>query len=886
MKEENLSIPEQLRRITSKFPDKTALQVKRNGTWFKLTYKQLEDKSLKVSSFLVREGLRKNDACAIILENRPEWAVIYLGIVAAGLTCVPLDTLLSPDEINNLIRDSEAKVIFCSRDIFANKIDKRLKEGSAKIVLLDMPECEGGNLVGFPNLEGVPVGNSVMPDIFEQDIASLIYTSGTTGQPKGVLLSHFNICSNAASILKLNFCSRSDNALSILPLHHTYAFMVTLIVPLFLGATVTYCFSLRLEELSRAIKEGGVTVLVGVPQLFSMLYKGISGRVKKFRFLPLFVLSLFIRSGIRRMLGASLRLLVSGGARLDPEVGEGLSGLLGIKLIEGYGLTETSPVVTLNPLKKVKFGSVGLPIPGVQIKILGPDSSGVGQVLIKGPNVMPGYFKHPEWTGAVIKEGWFYSGDLGYTDAEGYLFLVGREKDVIVLGSGKNIYPEELEEYYGKSPYIKEVCIMDVKEERFGRLTDTLHAIVVPNLEYFKEKNEANVHAKIRWELENFSSRLPSYNRVMGFLLTKEELPRTPLRKIKRYLVKERYFPEGAAGPALLKGRVFSGEGLGDLNIDISRKIIDYISVQINKPVYPDSHLEIDLGIDSLAKVELAMGLEGIFRIKFPDELFYGISTVKELIAAVSGMAGKAVPTLSKAERREKDWNQVLSEPASKEILQKIRVEPRFPDILATSVLRIVFTLLFRIFWFLRIEGGKNLSSSGPYLVCPNHASYLDGPVLFSSLPAGNLKEIYFLGFSDILEQPLIKWAIKPLRLIPFDPNTNLTGAMQAVSYLLSRGKIVCIFPEGRRSVDESVGEFKKGIGILIKELNVPVVPVYIKGSHKAWPRTNRFPRLYPLRVIFGRTLLAEELLGKKESGRDDYETVSANLREEVIKLA
>ncbi len=875
-------IPELFSKAVFEFPDKVALQVTRNNHWFKITYKELEERALKVAAFLIKERLKKNDTAAIILENRPEWAIIYLGIMYAGLTCVPLDAQLNQEEIKNLIIDSDVKIIFSSYDIFIKKIKENIQNVPIQIVVLDMPESDSKNLIDFSDIEHSPPDTNVMPSILPQGIASLIYTSGTTAVPKGVLLSHANICSNFRSIAKFNICSSMDNMLSILPLHHTYAFMVTLILPLFSGATVTYCLSFKPQDLSRIIKEGGVTILVGVPQLLSMLHKTIFERIKKIHLL--FFVLLLIRIKVRRQWGKKLRLLVSGGARLDPGIARDLSRLLGLKIIEGYGLTETSPVVTLNPPQKIKFGSVGMPIPDVQIKILNPDKSGAGEVLIKGPNVMQGYFKHPEWSEAVIKDGWFYSGDLGYIDSEGYLFLIGRENDVIVLSSGKNIYPEELEEYYGRSAYIKEICILAKQEEKFGRLADTLHAIVVPNLEYFTQRNETDIRGKMRWELESLAGPLPSYKHIMGFTVTKEELPRTALRKIKRYQIREKYSSRAPLKPDI-KETVFFEEDLEILKKDITGKIINYLSGQLNKPVYLDSHLEIDLGIDSLSRVELELGLENILKIKIPDDVFYSVSTVKELIKSISALVDKITTTTYEAGETQGSWNQILAQVPGEAILKKIRIEPNFLDRLTAWILKGIFLFIFRACWLLKIQGINNLPSQGPYMLCPNHASYLDGFAVFSSLPFCIARDAFFLGYSDILEHPLVRWAIKAARLIPIDPNTNLTDAMQAVSFVLSQKKIVCIFPEGRRSVDEYIGEFKKGVGILIKELNIPVVPVYIKGSHQSWPRGRRLPRFYPLKVIFGRPLLAKELLERREHGQDDYETIARNLREEAVRL-
>jgi len=882
---ENLAIPELFKKAVSEFPDKIALQIKRDDHWQRLTYRDLEEYALKVATFLVREGFKKGDTAGLVLENRPQWPVIYLGIVSIGMICVPIDPQLNPEEIKNLLTDSSAKVLFCSQDIFIKKIKHDIYDGAIKTVVLDIPDSGQENVVDFSTIRDMLADRNALPQILPQEIASLIYTSGTTGTPKGVLLSHGNICSNFKSIAKLNICYPSDNVLSILPLYHTYAFMVTLIAPLFLGMTITYCLSFKPQDLNQIIKEANITILVGVPQLFFMLHKAISERLKKIPplFLPLALL--FMRIKVRRQWG-NLRLLISGGARLDAKISRDLYRLLGIKIIEGYGLTETSPVVTFNPPRKIKPGSAGKVVPDVRIKIHNPDKSGIGQVLIQGPNVMQGYFKHPEWTQGVIKEGWFYSGDLGYLDSEGYLFLVGREKEVIVLSSGKNIYPEELEECYGRSPYIKEICILAYEEEKFGRPVESLHAIVVANLEYFRKTNETNIRPKIRWELENIGKGLTDYKHIMGFTITKEELPRTALKKIKRYQVKQKYLEEVAR--AALPQTISWEEGLGDLNKDLAQKVIHYICGQLRKPVYIDSHLEIDLGIDSLTRVELGLGLESVLKVKLPDELIYNSSTVKELILNLSDFMDKAHPATHGHEELQRSWSQILSEVPKQEILKKIRIEPRFLDKLLTWIFQNILLSTFRVFWFLRIKGRNNLPAPGPYIICSNHASYLDGFVIFSSLKVNQALNLFFLGYSAILEQTLIQWTVKLARLISIDPNLHLTEAMEATSFILAQKKIVCIFPEGRRSVDENVGEFKKGIGILVKELRVPVVPVYIQGSHYSWPRTSRLPRLYPLKIIFGCPIRAEELLKKtkEESTVDDYEFIAQKLRQEVVKLA
>jgi long-chain acyl-CoA synthetase len=863
MNEGNLIITEYFSQIARKSSGRVCLQIKKGSVWERWTYGQLKERALKVAGFLISSGFKKGDFACLILENCPDWPAIYLGIVAAGLSCVPLDPQLSSEEIKNLILDSGAKVVFTSSEIFAQKLKQAIEQTEVKAIVLETDEIK---------IKNTSYNDISWPEVNPGDIASLIYTSGTTGKPKGILLTHENLCSNFQSIQKLNLCFSSDNVLSILPLYHSYAFMVTLIVPLFLGAKVTYALSFKSQEFSQIIGEASVTILVGVPQLFSLLHKAIFERIKKIPSLLRPLVLPFIRIGLQRKFG-SLRLSVSGGARLEPKIAKDLTRL-GLKLIEGYGLTETSPVATINPPERIKFGSVGKPIPDVEIKIFNPDKKGVGEVLIKGPNVMEGYFKQPELTAQVIKDDWLYSGDLGYIDKEGYLYLVGREKEVIVLASGKNIYPEELEEYYLRSPYIKEICITHKQERIFGYLKDSLFAVIIPDLEYFNQKKELNIREKIRWDLETLGKKLAPYQHIMGFTLTKEELPRTRLGKIKRYAVREKYLQEKPS--VEIEKMVFSEEDLAILNKDIAKSIIQYVSKEVNKPVNLDSHLEIDLGIDSLTRVELGLGLEAIFKIKIPDELLYKISTIKDVIINLEELIEGAKPKVQKA--KEKTWSEILKEPPPEEIIEKIKIGFAVFESALTWLVKNIFLFIFRLFWFLRVEGSENLPKKGPYLVCPNHASYLDGFFIFLSLPFKRSLNTYFLGYQRIFEYPLLGWANKICRLISIDTDSHLALGMQAVSFVLSHKKIVCVFPEGMRSIDKEVKEFKKGVGILLKELDIPAIPVYIQGSHQSWPRGRRIPRFYPIRVIFGKPLYAKQL-------SDDYEAIAKRLRGEVLKL-
>jgi long-chain acyl-CoA synthetase len=881
-----------------------ACQIKEGAAYQTYTYGQLHNLSLKVAAFLSQEGIEKQERVAILLENSPYWPAIYFGIIAIGATAVPIDLKLTPYEVNNVLRDSGAKIIFTSEELHL----------PFKDFLKNILSFKKAVFYPFSEVTQAKAGTDFIAENKSGDIASILYTSGTTASPKGVMLTHKNFCSNFDSIAKLALIGAQDNVLSLLPLHHSYPFMVTLLLPLLSGGRVTFLNSLKPEDLLQCLRETQATVLVGVPQLYYLLHKAILEKLKK----PSLVLSILKVTGAARKLfrlnvnkillkklhrnfGPSLRFFASGGARLEPKVAYELT-LLGFTILEGYGLTETAPVVTFNPICRIKLGSVGLPIPEVKIRIHNPDSEHIGELVIQGPNVMKGYYKKPKETAEVLKDDWFYSGDLGYIDKDGYIYLTGRSKEVIVLSSGKNIYPEEIEAHYLKSPYIKEICVL---EATAGGLS-SLHALVFPNIDYFRKTKEVNIQGKIRWLLENLSKELPSYKRIMGFTVAREELPRTRLGKLKRYEIKARNLAQAkflAQAPA---ERPASASG--------ANEILEFLSQELKTRVGMNDHLELDLGIDSLRRVELAIALEKKFNINVPDTGFSEIFTIKELLAKIAQLykspegdkpegsaclpARQGLPSHRQSHKPEKGemqipqakpaWSQIIQEAPAAGILDKINLRPGASDKAFSFIILNFFNLLFRTFCFLRIKGKENLPTYKPFIICPNHTSYLDGFIVAASSHAKTGVSLFFLGYSGYFLHPLIKWAVKIARLIAIDPAVNLTDAMQAAAYVLRNNKSLCIFPEGERSIDGEVKEFKKGVGILIKETDALVVPCYIRGSYPAWPRGKFLPRPYPIKIIFGKACAGEELkeAGLKYHPHDDYEAIALGLREKVIGLA
>jgi len=902
---EDLLIHKIFAQISSQFPDRICLQIKKDSTWERWTYGQVEELSLKIGAFLINEGFKKGDCVGLCLENRPEWAIIYLAIMAAGLTCVPLDPQLTEQEIENLLNDCTAKIIFVSHAIFQAKNINKIKTGLNKIVMLDQ-DIEKDNLIGLAQVKATLFEGVVWPEVIPEDIASLIYTSGTTAKPKGVMLTHKNFCSNFKSIDKLKLFSDKDNFISILPLHHAYPFMVTLITPIFSRARVTYTSSLRSDELLSLMQETGVTVLVGVPQLFSMFYMNIAEKMKAIPFLlklPLFGLINILWqirkiSGINlskpglpkihQLFGKNVRFFACGGAKLNEEAARFLMKI-GFTILEGYGLTETSPVVTFNPLKRQKIGSVGKVVPDVELKIDNPDAGGMGEIAIKGPNVMKGYYNRIEETASVLRDGWFYSGDLGYIDKDGYLYITGRKKEIIVLSSGKNIYPEEVETYYAKSPYIKEICVLGVGQTEEDRLS----AVVVPDADHSRKEGQVDLNSVIRWELENLSHGLASYKRIKGYIIVKEELPRTRLGKLKRYEVKNKYLDElkGIKLKAAIDEIPATDEDLRLFASSIGRKIIEVLNkyTKLERQIFLNDHIELDLGIDSLGRVELVIALEQALNRRIPNELMAKVFTVKELVLEMEKMvSGAGVPgEIISQVKSQTLWNELLNEKPAEDIIKKISLKPNQMTNLSMLLFAEILRLMFKVIWRLKIFGIENISKMGKCILCVNHGSYLDAFIVEASVPASLRKNLFFVGFKAYFEQPIIRNIIKYIKVIPIDPGMHFVEAMQASSYVLKNDKMVCIFPEGQRSIDGSVKEFKKGVGILAKELNIPLVPVLITGSYESWPRTKPLPVAHPIKITFGRPFNFNELRveGLKLGAKDDYEAVAFGIREEVIKL-
>jgi len=889
MVEKLYTLPEKFSELVKQFPDKTVMQMKTAKGYSKFTYKNIYRISQSVAYSLHKFGLKKGDRVAIVLENRPEWGAIYFAIMFAGGTAVPLDPQSTKEDIKYFLYNSKAKVVFTSRQFLS--LFSRLS--LLKIITID------------DKMFAAESSATIAVEVFPEDIASILYTSGTTGKPKGVMLTHENFYANFQSIDKLKIFTEKGyhNILSILPLHHSFPFMVTLIMPLFTQNLIAYVESLRVEEILDCMRETKVTILVGVPQIFYMFYRHISDEINKFPFLlrvPLsgsiellwllrkfskINLSKLLLAKIHKAFGAKLKFFVSGGAKLDSKVAEFLTKI-GFTILEGYGLTETAPVVTFNRYGKQKIGSVGQPIPDVKVKIINPDERGIGEVAISGRNVMLGYYKLEKETQQVLRDNWFYSGDLGYLDKQDYLYLTGREKELIVLSGGKNITPEEVESYYSKSRFIKELCVLAIGE----REKEKLAAVIVPDFDYCRKVDQVNIRGSIKWDLENLSKKYPAYKRIMDFIIVKDDLPRTRLGKLKRFAIKDKYLKEltGVKAKEIEEEVVLSDADLRILSSEIGKQVVKTLAekARTTKEIKLDDHLEMDLAFDSLERVELAATLEKLFKIKIPGSVMSRTFSVRELILNIEKLQKKRKKKLV-TEPEIFSWSDILKTDPSDDVIAKIAIHPKWFNTIGTALISGISRLLLKFLWRLKTIDAEKLPLDKPFIYCANHNSYMDGFLVATAAPGWLRNKLFFLGIRGIFELPIIKGAVKAIRVIPVDPGAHLIDAMQAAAYVFRHGKAICIFPEGARSIDGEVKIFKKGIGILAKELDIDLVPIYISGSYEAWPRGQRIPRPHLITVIFGQPYNVAELkkAGSKLGAKDDYEAITLAIREKVIDL-
>ena len=542
-----------------KFPDKAALRHKVDGVWREIPYRILGATSDRVAAGLVRHGFAAGDHAALLAPSSPRWVIAYLGILKAGGIVIPIDKELKSNELRHILTDCGARVLFTDRPCFDTVLEivHHVSSLERTVTLNPLPlhGCDPTPFSPIPPVcnELARQGRLLTLDLLLHDAqhhsvprgpeetAVILYTSGTTGRSKGAMLSHANIVSNIRGATAHFKLDGTIHTLSFLPINHVFEQVCGVLLPLSLGGTVSLCESLK--KLGENLTEVKPTFFLGVPAVFRMIHDRIMKNVGARRLSRL----LFSFSATRPLVTAKIRetfgagtIFISGGAALDPAVAEGL-GRLGLTIYQGYGITETAPVIAAECPGRKRPGTVGRALPDVEVMIDQPNEELVGEVLVKGPNVMQGYYRDPQATAEVLTDGWYRTGDLGRLDPDGFLTICGRVKNLIVTPNGKNVYPEEVENELLKSPYIAEVMVYG---HEVAPSTEEIRAIIHPDREALDEYGRkegkcpvtfADVDALLRAEVSAACEGLAAYKRVRKFTIREDEFPKTTTRKIKRF---------------------------------------------------------------------------------------------------------------------------------------------------------------------------------------------------------------------------------------------------------------------------------------------------------------------------------------------------------------
>ncbi len=747
---------------------------------------------------------KKYSKVAIYGENSSQWAFAFFSAWQNDCIPVPIDYMASVDDVAYMLNDCKPELVFVSPSMKENL--ERVKEQ-----LSYQPEIL---FFGETELPAYDPNNQWRDPEDDDKIAIIIYTSGTTGNPKGVMLSFFNIKANIDAVSKdVEIFNADRQVLILLPLHHVLPLVGSLVCPLTVGSSVVFAPSMQSSELMETLKNNQVAIIIGVPRLYELIYKGIKAKIDSnviARLLFMIVrwtknpaLAKKVFAKVHEGLGGHLRYLVSGGAALNREVGSFFT-TLGFEILEGFGMTEASPMITFPRPGKVVLGTTGQALPGLQVEIRD------GEIVAKGPSIMKGYYNRPEETAEVLRDGWLYTGDLGYLDEKGYLRITGRKKEIIILPNGKNVNPVELEQKIEKVS----ACVSEVGVFLHN---NALHAVILPDLKVLSALKVENPELYFRENvLSIYNKEASSYKRVMHFTLIKEVLPRTRLGKIQHYKL-ESLLHATSKEKAKLSEQPDTEE---------YKAVKSFIESLVDTDISPDDHLEFDIALDSLGKLSLIDFIERAFGVKIEEENLFKFPSVKAMVEHI---------------REKKKWFNTDQVNWSETLKSKVSV--KLPTSWPTqNLIRILSRGVLMLGFRIHRKGIENIPE-GPCIFAPNHQSFLDAFLFTAYLKRKALKNTYFYAKKKHVNNWALRFLASKNNVIVMDLDNNLMESIQKLAEVLKQGKKIVIFPEGTRTKSGELGEFKKTFAILSTELNIPVIPVSIKGAYKALPSGAFIPR-------------------------------------------
>lgn len=846
------------------FGDTPALGHVRSGDLLIWSSPDLSGKVSRVAAALATMGIGRGDNVPLIASSSPGYVAILLGIVLCGATAMPLDPQLGPTELKRIWEENGCRVAFLEETTLNRAMSS---SGAAQVFIVGGDESSPRSWTSL--LSAQP---EALPPVNANDVALLVYTSGTTGTPKPVPLTHRNVTACVNGLMAGQLIRPGDRTLVPLPLHHIYPLVVGTLAPLAAGACAIFPESLTGPDLRRALQRSEATHLIGVPRLYHAAVQALTSIAKAHAAGRLFLAALRLsdrltrRTGwpvgkicffwLRRRFAPRLRTLVSGGAALDPELNRMLEAL-GWEVLTGYGLTETGPILAFNRRRESRVGTVGRPLDGVMLRISSPDPQGVGEIEAKGPNIFAGYRGNPSATRAAFTDdGWFRTGDLGAIDGDGYLRIVARKSEVIVLPGGKKIDPELLEAAYQESPVVRELGVF---------MSDgVLLAVLVPDLAKTGAGGHAQVIEALQRTLTGIGASLPSYQRLGGFAVSREPLSRTPVGKIRRHLLPDLYRRLREGRPVAAESAL-SPQDEALLRDPGARKLWTWLQARYpGRQITLDSNPQLDLGIDSLGWIGLTLEIERAVGVTIDEPTIAHVASIRDLLSAAIASASRRTASEDLAVTA---GRLAMSPPWIIRVMRALLIQ------LDRAVMRLAFSL--------RVTGAAELPAAGPYLICPNHASFLDPFAMAAALPLRLHRNLCWGGWTGILFTTSWRRLFSRLfGILPIDP-AQPARSIALVIAALQAGKSVVWFPEGARSPDGTLQHFPAGTGYILKETSVTVVPVFIAGAYEAWPIHRRWPRPGTLSVTFGKALNPAELNVPFDSER----AIVNRLREYIVTL-
>ncbi len=777
--------------------EKTAI----TGKNINLSYDELLQQVIGYSSLL---GEVAHQRVIILSENRQEWIFALYAIINNKGVAVPVDALSTAHDVAYILKDCKPHSVFISADK-AELLQEAMKESNhfPAIHIFEDIRIDAGKITEANEI--------VIRD--EDATATILYTSGTTGSPKGVMLSFTNIFKNLDGVCHdVPIYTSEDRVLVLLPVHHVFSLIGTIIAPLYVHSTLVLNSSLAADEMIATLQQHKVTIMIAVPRLYQLLYKGLNEKINHSILARLFLsLATLFRSKkfsrllfgtVHRKFGGHMKYMVTGGASVEAKVIR-FFVTLGFEILEGYGMTETAPMISFTRPGKIRPGIPGQPLKDILVEVRD------GEIVVSGKNVMQGYYNKPKETAEIIKDGWLYTGDLGFIDEKGYVNITGRKKEIIVLPNGKNINPAELEVAIASG-------FEEVKECGVFMKDGALQAILLPDFKNLADKGIKDYEHHIKWNvIDKFNKTVSPYKKILRFHITGSELPKTRLGKIKRFALEE----------LVTKKK----ENVADEpHTHEYQALKKFLEDETQQTVFPHHHLELDLALDSLGKVSLSAFIEAAFGLTINEGNLSDFASVQKLAEYINIKK-------TRLSFEGINWSKILKE----------KVHLNLPESWFTHNLFKTFSqVLFRLFLRIKGEGLENLPES-PCIIAPNHQSLLDGFLVISFFKRKLVKKTYVYAKEQHFRNPLMRYLANRNNIILVDINKDLKLSIQKLAEVLKKGKNLIIFPEGTRTLTGKIGDFKQTFAILSQELNIPIVPVAIRGSFNILPSGSRIPRLF-----------------------------------------